>query len=249
MAGPGRRGLIPWLGLVAVLAVAAAIGLGLWLYDRGTVRPAEPDPGKYPVRGIDVSHHQGAIGWRQVKGAGVAFAYLKATEGADFRDAAFTANAQGAAQVGLPTGAYHYFTLCRGGAEQARNFLAATATARLRLPPAIDLEFGGNCAERPARTAFHHELAVFVQAVRRQTGREPILYVTSEFHSAYLANSPFQRRGMWVRDLVGRLNAPAHARVRFWQYGARGRVAGVAGPVDLDVFVGEAGAFERLLAP
>ena len=240
MAGPGRRRLIPWLIAAAAVLAVAAVPAGLWLYERGLVRPAYPDPHEYPVRGIDVSHHQGAIGWRQVKASGVAFAYLKASEGGDHRDRTFTRNAQGAAQAGLPTGAYHFFTLCRDGAEQARNFLAATATARLRLPPAIDLEFGGNCAQRPARAAFNHELAVFIQAVRKQTGREPILYVTPDFHAAYVARSPFQRRGMWVRDLVGGLNAPHGARVRFWQYGARGRVAGIGGPVDLNVFVGDA---------
>lgn len=249
MAGVGRRRLILWLALGAVLLAAAAVPLGLWLYDRGMVRPANPDPREYPVRGIDVSHHQGAIGWRRAKQAGVDFAYLKASEGGDHRDRTFAVNAQAAAQLGLPTGAYHFFTLCRSGEEQARNFLAATATARLRLPPAVDLEFGGNCAGRPARATFNHELAVFIQAVRKQTGREPILYVTPEFHAAYLAHSPFQRRGMWVRDLIGGLSAPSHARVRFWQYGARGRVDGIEGPVDLNVFVGEAEAFDRLLAP
>jgi lysozyme len=247
VAGAGRRGL--WLALAAVVLAAAAIAAGLWLYERGLVRPAYPDPREYPVRGIDVSHHQGAIGWRQVKGSGVTFAYLKASEGGDHRDRTFTANAQAAAQVGLPVGAYHYFTFCRGGVEQAQNFLAATATARLRLPAAIDLEFGGNCAERPGRAAFNHELAVFIQAVRKTTGREPILYVTPEFHTAYLRGGPFQRRGMWVRDLVGGLNAPAAARVRFWQYAARGRVAGIEGPVDLNVFVGDAAAFRGMLGP
>lgn len=249
MAGSRRRRLILWLVLAAVALAAAAVPAGRWLYERGVVRPAYPNPREYPVRGIDVSHHQGAIGWRQLKASGIDFAYLKASEGGDHRDRTFAVNAQAAAQVGLATGAYHYFTLCRGGAEQARNFLAATATARLRLPPAIDLEFGGNCAERPARKAFNHELAVFILAVRKATGREPILYVTQDFHAAYVARSPFQRRGMWVRDLVGKLNAPHGARVRFWQYGARGRVPGIEGPADLNVFVGDEAGFKAILAP
>lgn len=248
MAGARRRGLILALAALPVLA-GGALALGLWLYERGDVRPANPDPADYPVRGIDVSHHQRAIGWRQVKASGVDFAYLKASEGGDHRDRTFAANAQAAAQAGLPVGAYHFFTLCRSGEEQARNFLAATATARLRLAPAIDLEFGGNCSARPARRDFHRELARYVRVVREQTGREPILYVTSDFHAAYIAQSPFQRRSMWVRDLVGRLNAPAHARVVIWQYGARGRVPGIEGPVDLNAWVGDAAAFQRQLGP
>ena len=38
----------------------------------------------YGVTGIDVSHHQGRIDWPVVAGSGVAFAYLKASEGGDF---------------------------------------------------------------------------------------------------------------------------------------------------------------------
>lgn len=246
-AGAGRRTLTLWLAVA--LAVTAALAAGLWLYDRGMARPANPDPAKYPVRGIDVSHHNGAIGWRRVRQAGVDFAYLKASEGGDFRDASFAANAQGAARVALPAGAYHYFTLCRPGAEQARNFLAATALARLRLPPAIDLEFAGNCAERPSRAAFNHELAVFVLAVRKATGREPVLYVTPEFHAAYIEIGPFRRRPLWYRDLLGRLDAPWAGRVRYWQFAARARVDGIEGPVDLDAFVGDEAAFRAQLGP
>jgi len=246
MAGFGRRGLILALLALPVLA-GGAVALGLWLYEGGVVRPANPDPRDYPVRGIDVSHHQGAIGWRRVKASGVDFAYLKASEGGDHRDRTFSVNAQAAAQAGLPTGAYHFFTLCKPGEEQARNFLTATATARLRLAPAIDLEFGGNCAARPARRDFHRELARYIRVVRAVTGREPVLYVTEDFHAAYIAQSPFQRRSMWVRDLVGGLNKPAHARVIIWQYGARGRVPGIEGPVDLNAWVGDEAAFARTL--
>ena len=246
MAGP-RRWIEHWpaaaLGGLVVLVAA------FWAYQYGLVRPSYPDAGLYPVRGIDVSHHNGAIAWRRLHDAGIRFAYLKASEGGDFRDGIFAANAQGAARVGVSAGAYHYFTLCRPGSEQARNFLAATVTARLRLPPAVDLEFGGNCADRPSRRAFNHELASYLEAVRAGTGREPVLYVTEDFHKAYLANSPFQRRTFWIRDLVGAMRAPAHARVRFWQYSAQGRVDGIEGPVDLNVFLGDEVAFRAMLAP
>ena len=40
-------------------------------------------------RGIDASHHQGAIDWRAVAGDGITFAYLKATEGTSYTDPTF----------------------------------------------------------------------------------------------------------------------------------------------------------------
>ncbi|TIM61446.1 MAG: lysozyme, partial [Mesorhizobium sp.] len=87
-------------------------------------RPLSPDRGKYPVRGIDVSHHQRQIDWRRVAADDVAFAIIKATEGGDHVDGAFAANLREARAAGLAVGAYHFFTFCRPGADQANNFIS-----------------------------------------------------------------------------------------------------------------------------
>ena len=51
----------------------------------------------------------------------------------------------------------------RSGADQAANFIATTnLVAGIGLPPAVDLEFGGNCAHRPTVDAFEAELQVFL---------------------------------------------------------------------------------------
>ena len=79
--------MIRWIALV-VAAALILFGLcffGIWI-------PNEPARAKYPIRGIDVSHHQRDINWDAVKGAGISFSYIKATEGADFKDKRFQAN-------------------------------------------------------------------------------------------------------------------------------------------------------------
>ena len=68
----------------ATALVSALLAGGAWR--SGWVQLNRPDPAQFPVRGIDVSHHQGEIDWAKVAGAGVRFAYLKATEGRDLRD-------------------------------------------------------------------------------------------------------------------------------------------------------------------
>eukprot|EP01030_Chromulinospumella_sphaerica_P019884 gene19884-19787_t len=117
--------------MVRLLLVLALVVLPLAAFAgwRG-FRRWEPDPGRYPVRGIDVSHHQGTIDWTAVAADDVAFAYLKASEGGDHRDRTFAANWQAARAAGLKVGAYHFFTFCRPGADQARNFLAAVPAQR-----------------------------------------------------------------------------------------------------------------------
>ncbi|MCX5789579.1 MAG: GH25 family lysozyme [Elusimicrobia bacterium] len=90
---------------------AGAAGLALaYLLQSGFVRLQYPDSARYPVRGIDVSHHQGAIDWSAVGREGMVFAYMKASEGADMKDPRFEENWRGAQQAGLAPGAYHYFS-------------------------------------------------------------------------------------------------------------------------------------------
>ena len=49
--------------------------------DRKPVDFGKYHPDRYPVHGIDVSKWQGDIDWNEVKRAGVAFVFIKATEG------------------------------------------------------------------------------------------------------------------------------------------------------------------------
>lgn len=219
--------------ILLILPVAAFAG---WR----AFRAWEPDPARYPVRGIDVSHHQGAIDWQAVAEDHVAFAYLKATEGGDHRDRQFAANWREARAAGLKVGAYHFFTFCRPGADQARNFLAAVPAESAALPPAIDLEFGGNCGSLPSDVDLRRELEAFLALVEARHGRQAVLYVTPDFLRAYGHALP--RRPLWKRKIV---MPPFDGRPwTFWQFHNRGEVEGITGPVDLNVFAGDATAFE-----
>lgn len=224
------------LALVLLLVILPLAAFAGWRAFRGW----EPDPGRYPVRGIDVSHHQGPIDWTAVAADDVAFAYLKASEGGDHRDRRFAANWRAARAAGLKVGAYHFFTFCRPGADQARNFLAVVPALPDALPPAVDLEFGGNCAAAPTEADLRRELAAFLSLVEARYGRPAVLYVTPDFHKAYGHVLP--QRPLWKRKIV---MPPFGGRPwTFWQFHNRGRVEGITGPVDLNVFAGDAGAFE-----
>jgi lysozyme len=199
------------------------------------------------VRGIDVSHHQGAIDWPRVRASGVEFAFIKATEGGDFVDSDFAANWNAAGAAGVARGAYHYFTLCTPGAQQAANFLRAVPTGG-ELPSVADLEYGGNCATRPGVDAFATELTAFLKAVADRHGRPPVLYTTYDFLGDYLAGR-FADSGLWIRDVIWRPGRPGGRPWLFWQHHDRGSVPGIDGPVDLNVFAGDREAFAALLAP
>jgi lysozyme len=112
-----------------------AVAVARWIWFPN-YRPALVEGERY---GLDVSNHQGAIDWERVAGDDIDFVYIKATEGGDFVDSRFEDNWRGAGAAGLDRGAYHFFTLCRTGADQARNFLDVVPHLEAELPLAIDL--------------------------------------------------------------------------------------------------------------
>lgn len=219
------RGMRLWLLLLLLASSAAAA----W-FVAGRWTPARSE---YPVQGIDVSHHQGAIDWSVLPAQGVNFAYIKATEGGDHRDRLFAQNWKAAAAAGIDRGAYHFFTLCRSGAEQAANFIAAVPLDPAALAPAVDLEHLGNCSRRVSRGAFHAELATFIRLVEAHFGKPVLLYLTEEFDRAYEVSARVQRP-LWLRSLV--LSPDFGERPwQLWQASNFRRLRGIKGRVDWNV--------------
>ena len=75
-------GIIPIL-LLVIIAI---------LIYTGVIQLNRPSAEIFPVRGVDVSHHQGNVDWNQLQAQGVMFAYIKATEGSSYQDSAFQTN-------------------------------------------------------------------------------------------------------------------------------------------------------------
>lgn len=183
------------------------------------------------VMGVDVSAHQGEIDWEKVASDGYAFAYIKATEGADYTDSTFSANWDGARAAGVTPGAYHYFTLCSSGEEQAEDFLAAAPPDDSALPPALDLEFDGACEERPGGVDAQAEIDAFTAKVEEAWGRRLLIYSSSEWRSHY-GLPVTDPRPDWLFSAGGR---PPQADWAVWQLRFDGKVSGIEGGVDIDV--------------
>lgn len=220
------------LKIIIALSIVAAIGY--MSYAKGLWRMNAPSRAEYPVHGIDVSHHQGDIDWMKIPQSRFVFAYIKATEGGDFKDTRFQHNRKAARAAGLEIGAYHFFTLCRPGAQQAVNFIGSVP-ADMDLPPAIDLEYVGNCKNRPSRKELAKELNDFMMLVQKQYSVEPILYTTYGFYRDYLQGTEFANYDLWVRDVWGAPDKHIFPNWAYWQYADNARIPGITGPVDLNV--------------
>ena len=95
-----------------------------------------------PGLGLDLyDRYQDVTDWRLVRGAGVRFVVIKATDGAGRAIAPADALVAGARKVGIPAGLYHYAQLTP--TPEAQAAVLAGEMRRLgpiQLPPALDLE-------------------------------------------------------------------------------------------------------------
>lgn len=223
----GRRRRWPFV-VAAVVVGVVVVGLWAWHGWLPHYRPGLKAGERY---GIDVSNHQGEIDWDAVAGDDIEFAYLKATEGGDFVDQRFRDNWDAAAAAGLDRGAYHFFTLCRSGVEQAENFLRTLPSDTGTLPPAVDLELSGNCSRRPDRAWVERELDAYLEEVETETGQQVVVYLIDDFESRYHLRDELDRP-TWRRRLLIR---PDNDDWWIWQVHAHASVAGIDGDVDLNV--------------
>jgi lysozyme len=228
--------------IACIPAAAACIALTL-LYISGLWVPNRPSQTDYPVRGIDVSHHQGNIQWNSVASSGIRFAYMKATEGSDFDDSKFSDNWRASAAAGVTHGAYHFYVIGTSGELQAAHFVAKVPVDPAALPPAVDLELSGANRSVESVAQFQHELAAFLTAVAIHYGKTPVIYTTGDFAKQYLTGMP--PGPLWLGEFFTKPSSPAGKSWTLWQYSEKGRVQGIDGFVDMDVFNGNSKTFDE----
>ena len=209
--------------------------------DTDPVAWAGTKPWQYPVHGIDVSKYQGHVDWYRVKSSGVAFAFIKATEGADWTDPKFEQNWRNAKAVGMPRGAYHFYYFCRSAIEQARWFIRNVPVDQQAMPPVLDMEWNHHsktCKRRPNRKVVLSEMRIFLSELEKHYKRRPLIYTTVDF---YKKNELWRIHDheFWLRSVA---NHPSQVYPgqpwAFWQYTGTGQVPGINAETDINVFAG-----------
>jgi lysozyme len=205
------------------------------------------------INGVDVHADKGDVDWEKVRAAGCEFAIVKATEGQGFRDARFTkARWSAMKSAGIVRGAYHFARPSTGSSDpvgEARDFLAAVdAVGGLRsgdLPLALDLE----ATTLGPRDTFAW-VRRFVRAIKRATGRAPLLYTSPSFWVDRVGNSPDNLDcPLWIAHYG--VHSPTVPRAwdtyTVWQHSDKGSVAGVAGNVDVNRMNGGRDLLRRIV--
>jgi lysozyme len=210
------------------LAKAKVIFINEWFVDRSA-----------SVIGVDVSAYQGEVDMGKLREQGVAFMYIKATEGSSHVDERFAANWQAARDADLPAGAYHFFSYDSPGKTQADNFVNVMGTDLSgRLVPAVGVEYYGDKEQNPPnKDDVVRELRDFLDSVEGSCGVRPMIYTRPDVYDKYLAGT-FDGYKIWMSSLYSPIDWNYHGDWYIWQYLNRGVLEGYNGDerfIDLDV--------------
>jgi lysozyme len=203
-------------------------------------------PADATVVGSDVASwqhpHHSRIAWPAVRAQGHRFVFIKATEGHNYVNPYFHHDWRGSARAGIYRGAYHFARPTRhmrSARAQAHKFVrvAGKAHAHGQLPPTLDLESTGGL--RPHRLI--RWTRVWLHTVRHLTHRRPMIYSYHYFwkHAMHHTRA-FRHYRLWGASYGHRPTTFGRAwhRWTFWQYTSHGRVRGIHGHTDVNVFHG-----------
>ncbi|MFD1393270.1 GH25 family lysozyme [Lacticaseibacillus jixianensis] len=201
-----RRRLWTAGGLVTLVLAAV---LGGWLWSQRQTGVA-----KYPVRGVVLAQSDGSADFQALQSAGLAFVYLKSTQGASFFDDRFAANYEQATSSGLKVGVYHYFSFDSDPAAQADYFAAKVGRTTGTLPIGLRVAFYGGYANHPPAVAvLRAKVQAFIVELRRYTTRPLVLMGTPTVLGALKGSDRSAKR--WVISA----GKPRFAGATFWQDG------------------------------
>ena len=223
--------------IAVVLLCFSTFAFLLW---EGILFIHEPLEKNYPVRGIDLSHYQGDVDWKNIKkDMGITFAFIKATEGSGHVDEKFEENWKESQKSGLYIGAYHFFSFDSSGETQAENFIANVPKIEGMLPPVVDVEFYGDKENNPPSKEYvKKELTEILILLENHFGVKPIIYTTEKVYDLYIKNN-FNDYDLWIRNVICKPNK--NTEWKFWQYTNRETFEGYKGDekyIDVNVFNG-----------
>lgn len=149
--------------------------------------------------GIDISTYQDVPDVGKLNSSGLAFCWVKATEGNTWNSTSFISQYNAIGTSALLRGSYHLFHGEDAGGTQAQNFINKVGGAFTPgdLPPMIDVELALP-AGTTAATALQN-LKDLIAALVNKFGVQPIIYTYVDYWKTTLANATgFSACPLWL---------------------------------------------------
>jgi lysozyme len=197
------------------------------------------------ISGIDISHHNNIRDWGQLKNS-IDFVFIKATEGRSHKDSKFKKNWENAKNHGIHRGAYHFFSPNVSAKDQFENFKNTVTLSPGDLPPVVDVE--RRAGEFSKLEIDMNEVNEWLRLAEEYFGVKPIIYSDYITFKLFMDNN-VNKSNLWIYVPDGYFVEPSFNNYDclFWQHNQKGKVDGIIGKTDLDVFLGDEKDFEKLL--
>ena len=209
----------------------------------------DPDyPEGYRIYGIDVSRYQGTINWNRLRNAlidrlPIRFVIIKSTEGDSHIDTKFRDNFSNAKEHGFIRGVYHFWSNKSSARRQAYFFLAMVHLQPGDLPPVLDVE---HKPKNISTEEFQQNILTWLHIVEDRYHVKPIIYTYYKFKDQYLSDSRFDDYPYWIAHYYVH-QMEYQGAWKFWQHTDAGRLPGIKGYVDLDIYNGSFYDLQQLL--
>ena len=193
--------------------------------------------------GVDVSAYQGRIDWKKVKASGIDFAIIRLgyrgyESGKLVEDDYAKANLKGAAEAGLKVGAYFFSQALdiRETDEEIKFILKILGDTRLDMPLVLDWEIPAATARtKNMDTVTLTDIQRHFCGQMRDKGYQPMIYFNwHQSEHLYVLND-LEEYPFWLALYQDRMTYPW--KVEMWQYTDKGKVPGIQGNVDLNVYM------------
>ena len=200
--------------------------------------------------GIDVSKYQKNIDWNAAKADGVEFAYIRigyrgyGDAGNMVVDPYFEQNYKNARAAGIKVGVYFFSqAITELEAQQEAEFVLAALKGRaLDLPVMFDPEFVSGVVGRLQAAGLNRDqqtacVVSFCNTIRAN-GRTAGLYTNLSWSQTRIDLSRIPNDSFWYARYVSTEKSKAETgrQASFWQYTSSGKINGISGNVDCDVW-------------
>lgn len=190
------------------------------------------------IKGIDVSSYQGNPDWSKVSNSGIKFAILRIHQKSD-TDASFKHNYKGCKSNGILIGGYKYsYALTPAQAiDEAEAVIAVLAGRGLDFPAFYDLEWA---QQRSLGKQAVENIAVSFLTRIKKAGYKVGIYCNLDWYNNVLSDV-LKKYDCWIARYPASDNGSVQERLRpnvgvGWQYSSKGKVPGINGSVDMNVF-------------
>lgn len=180
----------------------------------------------------------------------ISFVYIKATEGSSVINKYFFSDYSQARIHGFKVGAYHFYSTRTYASAQAVYFLKNSRYQKGDLPPVLDLEPSAQqIAGMGGPAAMLASARKWLEIVEKNRGVRPILYVSQKFVNRYMTSKytdgEYLKKNyqVWIAR-YGEYKPDVH--LLFWQLCPDGRVKGIHGYTDINIYNGYADSFNSL---